>query len=154
MSPLLPSLVALALLVAAASATLPMQCLGPKPTSEQVLRANASTVAWGYFWKHREPQLYVQSGETFTIEMASHHNGDMYDWMIEGDPGLEDIFRFDYKTQTISMRGRSVRSDGAHVMTGPVYICGAEPGDTLKIEILDMKPRKNPATGERHRHLS
>ncbi|KAL6756081.1 hypothetical protein V8C86DRAFT_3157200 [Haematococcus lacustris] len=129
-----------------------MQCLGPKPTSEQVLRANASTVAWGYFWKHREPQLYVrllvQSGETFTIEMASHHNGDMYDWMIKGDPALEDIFRFDYKTQTISMRGRSGVSDGAHVMTGPVYICGAEPGDTLKIEILDMKPRKNPVTGK------
>ncbi|GFH14734.1 acetamidase, partial [Haematococcus lacustris] len=79
--------------------------------------------------------------------MASHHNGDMYDWMIKGDPALEDIFRFDYQTQTISMRGRSGVSDGAHVMTGPVYICGAEPGDTLKIEILDMKPRKNPVTG-------
>ncbi|KAL6756670.1 hypothetical protein V8C86DRAFT_3136431 [Haematococcus lacustris] len=111
-----------------------MQCLGPRPTSEQVLRANASTVA-------------VQSGETFTIEMSSHHNGDMYDWIIKGDSGLEDIFRFDNKTQTISMRGRTGRADGKHVMTGPVYICGAEPGDTLKIEILDMKPRKNPVTG-------
>ncbi|GFH14738.1 acetamidase, partial [Haematococcus lacustris] len=49
--------------------------------------------------------------------MSSHHNGDMYDWIIKGDPGLEDIFRFDNKTQTISMRGRTGRADGKHVMT-------------------------------------
>lgn len=33
------------------------------------------------------------------------------------------------------------------IMTGPIYICGAEPGDTVKIEILDLYPRQNPKTG-------
>ncbi|GFH10001.1 AraC family transcriptional regulator, partial [Haematococcus lacustris] len=90
----------------------------------------------------------VQSGETFSIEMVSHHNGDMYDWIIKGDAALEDIYNFNSTSQTISMRGRSGRADGKHIMTGPVYICGAEPGDTLKIEILDLKPRRNPITGK------
>ncbi|KAL6760783.1 hypothetical protein V8C86DRAFT_1040010 [Haematococcus lacustris] len=129
-------------------AQMPPQCYAPRPAREQILRANSSTVAWGYFWKHRQPQLYVQSGETFSIEMVSHHNGDMYDWIIKGDAALEDIYNFNSTSQTISMRGRSGRADGKHIMTGPVYICGAEPGDTLKIEILDLKPRRNPMTGK------
>lgn len=46
--------------------------------------------------------------------------------------------------QNIKTRGRGGRADGKHILTGPVYICGAEPGDTVEIQILDMKPRKNP----------
>lgn len=34
-----------------------------------------------------------------------------------------------------------------HVLTGPVYVCGAEPGDVLQVDILDLQPRRNPATG-------
>lgn len=34
------------------------------------------------------------------------------------------------------------------VSSGPIYICGAEPGDTVKIEILDLYPRPNPKTGK------
>lgn len=36
-----------------------------------------------------------------------------------------------------------------HILSaGPIYICGAEPGDTVKIEILDLYPRPNPKTGK------
>lgn len=38
--------------------------------------------------------------------------------------------------------------DGVHIMTGPIYVCGAEPGDILQVDILDLKPRKNPKTGK------
>ncbi|MEQ9688997.1 MAG: acetamidase/formamidase family protein, partial [Bauldia litoralis] len=30
---------------------------------------------------------------------------------------------------------------GVHVLTGPVYVCGAEPGDVLEVKILDLAPR-------------
>jgi acetamidase/formamidase len=46
------------------------------------------------------------------------------------------------------MRGKSGSGDGVHVMTGPIYVCGAEPGDVLQIDILDLKPRANPSTGK------
>lgn len=35
-----------------------------------------------------------------------------------------------------------------HIMTGPIYVCGAEPGDVLQVDILDLWPRKNPKTGK------
>lgn len=48
----------------------------------------------------------------------------------------------------MDMRGKSGSGDGVHIMTGPIYVCGAEPGDVLQIDILDLKPRANPSTGK------
>ena len=31
-----------------------------------------------------------------------------------------------------------------HVLTGPIAVDGAEPGDVLKVEIVDLRPRVNP----------
>ena len=31
-----------------------------------------------------------------------------------------------------------------HVLTGPIYVEGAEPGDVVTVEILELEPRKNP----------
>jgi acetamidase/formamidase len=33
-------------------------------------------------------------------------------------------------------------------MTGPIHVCGAEPGDVLQVDILDLWPRKNPKSGK------
>lgn len=75
--------------------------------------------------------------------------GDDYDKMVKGDPGVESIYNWT-KSGSPSMyfRGASGIGDGVHIMTGPVYVCGAEPGDVLQIDILDLKPRPNPATGK------
>jgi hypothetical protein len=35
-----------------------------------------------------------------------------------------------------------------HIMTGPIHVCGAEPGDVLQVDILDLWPRKNPKSGK------
>lgn len=34
----------------------------------------------------------------------------------------------------------------ALVLTGPIAVNGAQPGDVLKVEILDLRPRVNPNT--------
>lgn len=57
---------------------------------------------------------------------------------------LVDIYFWDQSGQNIPFRGPSGTGDGAHIMTGPIYVEGAEPGDLLKVEILDVKPRYNP----------
>ena len=36
---------------------------------------------------------------------------------------------------------RSRRAPGVHIMTGPIHVRSAEPGDTLRVELLDMRPR-------------
>jgi hypothetical protein len=45
-------------------------------------------------------------------------------------------------TQT-AMRGMTGSGDGVHILTGPIAVEGAEPGDVLKVEILDLYPRLN-----------
>jgi acetamidase/formamidase len=33
------------------------------------------------------------------------------------------------------------RTPGVHIMTGPIHVNGARPGDTLRVDILEMRPR-------------
>lgn len=41
------------------------------------------------------------------------------------------------------MRGMTGSGDGVHVLTGPIAVEGAEPGDVIAVEILDLYPRLN-----------
>ena len=36
----------------------------------------------------------------------------------------------------VAWRGRSGHGDGVHVLTGPVWVCGAEPGDVLQVTVV------------------
>lgn len=127
---------------------IPEQCEDISGGQELSLAANASTVHWGYFFNGVEPNLVASSGDTIDIELITHHAGDDFDKMIQGDPGVEDIYKWASTGQNVYMRGKSGSGDGVHVMTGPIYVCGAEPGDVLQIDILDLKPRPNPSTGK------
>lgn len=108
----------------------------PSPSRHYQLIGNADTVAWGYFSKTRPPVLNIQSKDYVTMDLITHHAGDDYDRMIKGDPGIESIYRWTETEQGVSNRG-----PGVHVLTGPVYVCGAEPGDLLEVRILDLKPK-------------
>ena len=108
------------------------------------LALSSDTVHWGYFSKELEPVLTVDSGAVVTVEMATHHACDDWDNMIKGDAGMEDIYTWTEDTVGEGYRGATGGGDGVHILTGPIYINGAEPGDILKVEILDLVPRANP----------
>lgn len=74
--------------------------------------------------------LTVDPGTTVTIEAVTHHAGDAPDLLM--DDGIEAIW---------DAIPESERGPGVHVMTGPINVRGAEPGDTLRVEILSMRPR-------------
>lgn len=112
-------------------------------TDEADLKLSAATVHWGYFSKNETPVLTIESGETVIVEMATHHACDDYDKMILDDPGLEEIFGWNETSVVEDYRGASGAGDGVHILTGPIYVNGAEPGDILKVEILDLAPRPN-----------
>jgi hypothetical protein len=101
------------------------------------------TVHWGYFSKLLPPQLTIASGETVVVEMASHHACDDYDKMVKGDAGMESVFEWSSSVKGVSRRGATGGGDGVHVLTGPIYVEGAEPGDILSVEIVDLAPRPN-----------
>jgi len=54
----------------------------------------------------------------------------------QGDPGVESVYKWTSAGQAISMRGASGKADGKHTLTGPVYVCGAEPGDVIQVNTI------------------
>ena len=128
------------------------------PAATHHLPATAETVHWGYFNRDQPPALTVASGDTVMIEAVTQHAYDDYDRMIMGDPALERMFHWTPDRKTIDRRGAgpmdaSVYGRGAgegfgvHILTGPVAVAGARPGDVIEIEIIDIMPRPsaNPA---------
>ena len=74
--------------------------------------------------------LQVDPGAVVTIEAVTHHAGDAPDLLM--DAGIETIW---------ASIPESERGPGVHIMTGPIEVRGAKPGDTLRVEIMAMKPR-------------
>ena len=109
---------------------------------ESNLALSAANVHWGYFSKNLTPALTIESGDVVVVEMATHHACDDYDKMSRGDEALEEIYSWNASGR-IEERGASSGGDGVHILTGPIYVNGAEPGDILKVEILSLEPRAN-----------
>ena len=116
------------------------------------LPANNETVHWGYFSKNVEPVLSVTSGDFITVETLSHHANDDASLMVDGDPGAESVFRWTRDGKGVDRRGAGPvdaslfgrgagEGLGVHILTGPIYIEGAEPGDIVEVRILDLRPR-------------
>ena len=94
------------------------------------LAATPDTCFWGYFDRDLPPVLEVASGDVIEIEAVTHHSGDAPDLLM--DPGIEAIW---------AGIPEDTRTPGVHVMTGPIAVADAAPGDTLLVRILDMAPR-------------
>ena len=97
------------------------------PTVHQLL-ATPSTVHWGYFDPRLEPVLTVAPGDLVAIETLTHHAGDAPDLLM--DAGITDVF------DRVTDRG-----PGPHILTGPIAVEGARPGDVLQVDILEATPR-------------
>lgn len=91
------------------------------------LAATVNTVKWGYYESNWESLLTVESGDIVEIEALNHQSGDAPDLLF--DDAIQEIY------DTITTR------IGDHLITGPIYVKDAEPGDVLEVKILDMKPR-------------
>jgi acetamidase/formamidase len=92
------------------------------------LPATPATVHWGYFDHSLEPVLTVSSGDLVAIETLTHQAGDAPDLLM--DSRIERVF------EEVQERG-----PGPHLLTGPIAVEGARPGDVLQVEILSAEPR-------------
>ncbi|THU00238.1 amidase [Lampropedia puyangensis] len=88
----------------------------------------AETVCWGSWDASRAPVLRIQPGDTVTIDTLSGEPEDL------PDDGLLPEHR--------SVLAASPKQGGPHLLTGPVWIEGAEPGDALKVHILSVQLRQ------------
>jgi len=96
------------------------------------LKPGPKTIVFGYYSAKAEPALRIKSGDT--VEIGTEITSDPDELEKAGVPpsevetSLRDIFR------EVKDRG-----PGGHVLTGPVYVEGAEPGDVLEVKILAIK---------------
>ncbi len=92
------------------------------------LAATPATVHWGFFDQSLRPVLTIRSGDVVEMETLTHHAGDAPDLLM--DDGVRAVY------ENVTDRG-----PGVHIMTGPVAVEGAAPGDTLQVDILQATPR-------------
>ncbi|WP_421735121.1 acetamidase/formamidase family protein [Cellulomonas sp.] len=109
------------------------------------LPSTPRTVLWGRLpCGADEPVLRVSPGTEVTIDTVSHEG-------LLDDQGSDPLAWFtghgvapgDVLTDAIEIVGTSTRraTDGPHVVTGPIHVEGAQPGDLLAITVLETVPR-------------
>ena len=147
----------LLLLWAVGSATaMPLQPLAERPGKLSVpgvrgkvwyVPSTLSTIKWGYLPNQLDaPVLQVPSGAMVVFDTVSHEG------LLE-DQGRNALNYFSSKgvapnmvlNDAIAITRSSLPhdfiKDGPHIVTGPIAIQGAQPGDVLKVEILAVTPR-------------
>ena len=94
------------------------------------LHVTPATVAWGNYSAAAKPVLRIHSGDTVIFDTVLTNspaglakNGVPADQIQQS---LKDVF------DKVPLPDRG---PGGHILTGPVYVEGAEPGDTLEIHI-------------------
>jgi acetamidase/formamidase len=114
------------------------------PKADHFVPSRPENVTWGDFPSERRPVLRMKSGETVLVHTLSHAGATQSDEPIAymasmGVPRgevLQDVIDF-WK----SREGRPREGRGGHVLTGPIFIEGAEPGDVLEVEVLALETR-------------
>jgi acetamidase/formamidase len=95
------------------------------------LEATPATIAYGYYWSEAKPVLRIASGDILDV-----------DTLLTNNPtGLQKAGVADGKIQgSLKAIVAEVTGDrkgpGGHILTGPVHVEGAQPGDVLEVKIL------------------
>ena len=97
------------------------------------LKASPETCAWGYFDASLPPVLEVESGNVVVIDTVS---GGPEQTPPEGAG-------FNIPPELFDIHAHSERQLPGHILTGPVAVAGARPGQVLEVQILDVKLRQN-----------
>ena len=98
------------------------------------LEVSPGTVAYGYYWSEAQPVLRIASGDIVDV-----------DTMLTNTP--QGLQRAGVPEEKIQASLRAVvdevtgerKGPGGHILTGPIYVEGAEPGDVLAVEIKAIR---------------
>jgi acetamidase/formamidase len=93
------------------------------------LPAGVETVHWGWFEAGLAPVLTIDSGDRVSVESLS------------GGPMNLPPAGFTVPPELLRIHRESQRKAPGHILTGPIAVRGAAPGDVLEVRILEMKPR-------------
>lgn len=130
-----------------------------KVEGRHYLPSTPETVRWGELPTTRtRPVLTVDTGSTVTIDTVSQEG------ILEDQGRDPDAFfaRHGVAAAEVLDDARAIAAsgiphrfgvDGPHVVTGPVHVRGAEPGDVLRVEVVSLHPRaRYGIVSNRHGH--
>ncbi len=96
------------------------------------LAASKENIQWGWFDPNEPPKLTIKSGDTVSIETWYHALDQIKPGADGKGPEMDELIRL----------RKANPGGGPHSVTGPIYVEGAEPGDTLEIRILKIVPKE------------
>ena len=117
----------------------------PFPPATRYLRSTPATTLWGYLpGEDDAPVLTVDPGDQVTIDTVSHEG-------ILEDQGRDPVSFFGRHgvdpgdvlpdAVEIAARAEHLTGGGPHVITGPIAVRGAMPGDRLVVRVDELRPR-------------
>jgi acetamidase/formamidase len=98
-------------------------------TRHHVLESTPETVHWGVFDPALRPVLTVESGDSVSVHCVS------------GGPDVMPKPPFVVPPELRAIHARCTPRAPGHILTGPIAVVGAEPGDTLEIRVREVRPR-------------
>jgi acetamidase/formamidase len=97
--------------------------------THHLLEASLSTCHWGFFDAGLKPVLTIESGDSVTIRT------------VTGPPEAQPTSGFHVLPEIHEIHEKAERSVPGHILTGPVAIRGAKPGQVLEVRIREVKLR-------------
>jgi acetamidase/formamidase len=107
------------------------ECQPPEARTHQ-LKATPKTVAWGHYDASTPPVLRIKSGDAVEVHTLITSSPTRLERAGVPPGQVEQALRDIHKEVTD-------KGPGGHILTGPLYIEGAEPGDTLEVRIEAVK---------------
>ena len=95
------------------------------------LPATPQTVAYGYYWSEARPVLRIASGDIIDVETLLTSTPTRLEAAGVPAPEIEQSLR-DIVAHVTD------RGPGGHILTGPVYVEGADSGDVLEVKVLSI----------------
>ncbi len=96
------------------------------------LKPTPKTVAWGYYDASTPPVLRIKSGDTVEVQTLITSTPARLEGAGVKPEDVEQSLRDIVKEVTN-------KGPGGHILTGPIFIEGAEPGDVLEVRIKSIK---------------
>jgi acetamidase/formamidase len=112
-----------------------LSTLGQGPPAGRVhrLEATPETVAYGYYWSEAKPVLHVASGDIVDVDTLLTNTPAGLERAGVAPASVEPSLRAVVSQVTGERRG-----PGGHILTGPIDVEGAQPGDALQVDILSI----------------
>ena len=97
------------------------------------LKASGATCHWGFFDATLRPKLTVKSGDTVTVDT------------VTGAPDVHPRPEAGFSTppEMADVHANAEKTLPGHILTGPIAIEGAQPGDVLEVRIEDVQLRQH-----------